>query len=119
MGRSELETVTRFRARCRIHCPEVVLVGIPNAAKRGQRAMNQARREGASWGFPDMMALWPGGVAFIEWKREHGGRLSANQVEWIARLGAMGFPAKVCNDPDEAIGWLESLGAPVLFRRAA
>lgn len=119
-GRSELQIVTRFRSRARIRCPEVSVVGIPNAAKRGQRAMNQARREGAAWGFPDVMCLWPGGgVAFIEFKREQGGRLSLNQMEWIQRLTAMGHRAIVSSDPDHALEFLRQCGAPVLFATKA
>lgn len=108
----------RFRARLHIAAPEIVVVGIPNAAKRGQRAMNQARREGAKWGFPDDLVLWPGGVAFVEWKTDKG-KLDARQVEWLARLSGMGFPAIVGRDPDQVIAWLRSLGAPFLFAEAA
>lgn len=114
----EIEIVTRFRSRARIRCPAVRIVAIPNAAKRGQKALNSLRREGAAFGFPDIMCLWPrdqhgrGGVAFIEFKRESGGRLSLNQVEWIGRLAAMGFPAIVSNDPDHALEFLREQGAP-------
>lgn len=81
--------------------------------------MNQARREGAQWGFPDCFVLWPGGgIAFIEFKREQGGKLSLNQVEWIQRLTAMGHHAIVGRDPDQVLDWLRELGAPFL-RRAA
>ena len=112
---SELAVVTRFRSRARIHCPAVRIVAIPNAAKRGQKALNSLRREGAAFGFPDVMLLWPGrGIAFIEFKNSDGGRLSDNQREWIARLKAMGFPASVQNDPDAALGWLRDMGAPFL-----
>lgn len=114
-GRSELEVVTRFRSRARMRCPAVRIVAVPNAAKRGQKALNSLRREGAAFGFPDIMCLWPSrGVAFIEFKRETGGRLSTNQGEWIERLRAMGFPATVQNDPDQALEFLRGVGAPFL-----
>ena len=113
--RSELEVVTRFRARARIHCPAVRIVAVPNAAKRGQKALNSLRREGAAFGFPDLMLLWPNrGIAFIEFKNSEGGRLSDNQREWIARLRAMGFPASVQNDADAALEFLRHCGAPFL-----
>ena len=119
-GRAEIEVVTTFRARCRIHCPAVRIVAIPNAAKRGQKALNSLRREGAAFGFPDIMCLWPGrGVAFIEFKRESGGRLSLNQVEWQSRLAAMGFPAIVSNHPDHALEFIRHCGAPFLTARRA
>lgn len=125
MSASELDVVTRFRSRARIHCPAVRIVAVPNAAKRGQKALNSLRREGAAFGFPDIMALWPrdaegrGGVAFIEFKNSDGGRLSPNQAEWQGRLRAMGFPATVSSDPDQALGWLREQGAPFLDERQA
>lgn len=104
----------RFRARCRINCPAVRIIGIPNAAKRGQWAATHAKREGLQAGFPDDLILWDGGgVAFIEWKSP-GGRLSPNQREWQGILNRMGFPCCVADDPDEAIAWLAAMGAPVL-----
>ena len=117
MADSEAALRTLFRSRLRIRAPEVCVVGIPNAAKRGQWAVNQAKREGLATGFPDDMLLWPGGVAFVEWKAEKG-RLSLNQVEWIQRLTAMGHHAIVGRDPDQVLDWLREIGAPFL-RRAA
>ncbi len=112
----ELEVVTKFRSRARMQCPAVRIVAIPNAAKRGQKALNSLRREGAAFGFPDCMMLWrPRGVAFIEFKRSDGGVISKNQGEWIERLKAMGFPAAVHTCPDAALLWLRSIGAPFLF----
>ena len=118
-GRLEIEIVTRFRSRARMQCPGVKIVAVPNAAKRGQKALNSLRREGAAFGFPDIMCLWPrvdgrGGVAFIEFKRETGGVVSANQGEWQERLHRMGFPATVSNDPDQALDFLKRAGAPFL-----
>jgi hypothetical protein len=95
------------------------VVAIPNAGKRGQKAMNQARREGAAWGFPDVACLAPGGrAAFIEFKRSDG-KLSDSQAEWIERLRGMGFPATVARDPDDALAWLRAQGFPFIERIAA
>lgn len=115
----ELAVVTLFRSRARIHCPAVKIVAVPNAAKRGQKAMNQARREGAAWGFPDMMAIAPGRIAFIEFKREKGGRVSANQSDWMALLHSYGFPCGVFNDAGAALDFLRFHGFPFLFAEAA
>lgn len=105
---------TRFRARVRIRCPQVRVVGIPNAAKRGQKAMNQARREGAAWGFPDDLILIPGGrAAFIEWKLP-GGKPSPRQNDWHRALEHMGFPMLVATDPEQALEWLKGIGVPFL-----
>ena len=114
--RSELAIQTLFRSRARMQCPAVKIVAIPNAAKRGQKAMNQARREGACWGFPDIMCLAQGRAAFIEFKRV-GGKLSANQADWLQWLSEAGFPATVARDPDDALRFLRVNGFP--FQEAA
>ena len=112
--RSEVAIQTLFRSRARIRCPEVQIIAIPNAAKRGQKAMNQARREGAAWGFPDVICLWPGpGIAAIEFKSARG-KLRANQADWLDRLTAIGVPSTVSRDPDHALEFLRSNGAPFL-----
>lgn len=111
---SELSIQTKFRSRVRILCPAVAIVAVPNAAKRGQKALNQARREGAAWGFPDVLCLWSGpGVAAIEFKSATG-KLSDNQAEWIDRLNEMGVPTTVARDADAAIEFLRGAGAPFL-----
>ena len=114
MALSEIQIQSRFRSRARILCPAVAIVAIPNAAKRGQKALNQARREGAAWGFPDVLAFWRGGgVAVIEFKTATG-KVSENQAEWIERLNDMGIPAAVMRDADEALAFLRKQGAPFL-----
>jgi hypothetical protein len=111
-GPSESDIQCLFRSRARMQCPAVRIIAIPNGSKRGQRAMNQARREGAAWGFCDVMCLAPGArAAFIEFKSATG-KLSDNQVEWIDRLRDMGFPATVARDPDDALAFLRSAGFP-------
>jgi hypothetical protein len=115
---SEIAIQTLFRSRCRIMCPGVSLVAIPNAAKRTQWAAQRAKREGLATGFPDMMALAPGKVAFIEFKSD-AGRLSDNQSEWIERLIGMGFPCGVFRDADAAVDFLRQHGFPFIGRIAA
>jgi hypothetical protein len=109
--RSELAIQCLFRSRARMQCPAVRIVAIPNAAKRGQKAMNQARREGAAWGFPDIMCLAGGRTAFIEFKATKG-EVSANQQDWLEWLSSAGFPATVARDPDEALAFLREQGFP-------
>lgn len=116
---SEIEIQTLFRSRCRILCPRVSLVAIPNGAKRSQWAAMQAKREGMQSGFPDIMALAPGGLcAFLEMKSAKG-RLSDNQAEWLDRLHGMGFPCGVFRDADKAVEWLREQGFPFVGRIAA
>lgn len=113
---SELEIQTLFRSRVRMRCPAVKVVAIPNAAARGQKGLNQARREGAAWGFPDVMCLWRrGSIAFIEFKSANG-KLAEHQSEWLDQLVADGFPATVSRDPDHALAFLREVGAPFIDR---
>lgn len=110
---SEIQLVTLFRSRCRIMCPGVSIVAIPNAAKRSQWAAMQAKREGMAPGFPDIMALAPGKVAFLEFKTAKG-RISDNQGDWLDRLHGMGFPCGVFRDADQAIEFLKVQGFPFI-----
>lgn len=116
---SEIEIVTLFRSRCRILCPGVSIVAIPNAAKRSQWAAQRAKREGMSAGFPDILCFWKGpGIAAIEFKAAKG-KLNDNQAEWLDRLNDLGIPATVSRDPDHAIDFLRSVGAPFIGRVTA
>lgn len=115
---TEIEIVTLFRSRCRIMCPGVSIVSIPNAAKRTQWAAQRAKREGLATGFPDIMALGPGKVAFLEFKTAKG-KLSDNQGEWLDRLHGMGFPCGVFRDADAAVEFLRGQGFPFVGRIAA
>lgn len=115
---SEISIVTLFRSRARIICPGVSIVAIPNAAKRTRWAANQAKREGISAGFPDVMCLWNGRVAFIEFKTAKG-QLSDNQKDWHERLNDLGLPVTVSRDPDHALEFLREQGAPFVGRVSA
>lgn len=112
---SEIQIQTVFRSRANIMCPRVLIVAVPNAAKRTQWAINQARREGISPGFPDLICIWPGKTAYIELKTRTG-QISANQKEWMERLTSYGFPAGVFRHPDTALKFLRANGAPFITR---
>lgn len=115
---SEIAIQTLFRSRCKMMCPAVSLVAIPNAGKRSQWAAQQVKREGLAKGFPDIMALAPGGlIAFLEMKAPKG-RLSEDQSEWQERLERMGFPCGVFRDADDAVRFLYENGFPFIARFA-
>jgi hypothetical protein len=117
-GPSEIEIVTLFRSRCRIMCPGVSIVAVPNAAKRSQWAAQRAKREGLQTGFPDLLAIAPGKIAFLEMKTTKG-VVSEAQKEWLDRLSGMGFPCGVFRDADTAVEWLRCQGFPFVGRVAA
>ena len=118
--RNEIAIQTLFRSRLKMRAPQVKVVAILNAAKRGQYAMNQALREGMKPGFPDVMCLAPGPygapgkIAFIEFKDPRG-PLTDKQAAWLDTLDAMGFPATVSRDPDHAMRFLQDAGFPFQF----
>lgn len=109
---SEVRRVIAFRRTVRLHAPALSVVAVPNAANRGQWAINQAKKEGAAWGFPDLMVLAPGKVAFIEFK---AGRTkpAAHQVEWLNKLHRLGFPCGVFRTSVGAMRFLREHDFPV------
>ena len=115
MASSEIAIQTLFRSRARIMCPAVRLVAVPNGGKRSQWAAGQAKREGLAKGFPDLIALAPGKVAFLEMKSAKG-VVSVEQGEWIDQLHGMGFPVGVFRDADDAIEFLRGQGFPFVDR---
>lgn len=112
--RSEIAIQTLFRSRVHMRAPLIKVVAVPNGEKRGQWALNRAMREGLAIGFPDVLCLAPGRVAFIEFKAPRG-RLSDRQAAWLEGLNAMGFPATVARCPDEAMRFLQRNGFPFQF----
>jgi hypothetical protein len=113
---SELARVTRFRAMMKRRAPQCRVVAIPNAGARGLKALNQARAEGAAWGFPDLMVLYCGRAAFIEFKNRNG-KPKAHQVEWMNWLVGGGFPCGVFRTAEAACAWLAGHGFPVEANR--
>ena len=116
---SEIAIQTLFRNRCRMLCPRVQLVAVPNGTYIASLAgRSRAQREGLSAGFPDLMAIASGKIAFLEFKAKRG-RLSESQTEWLDRLAAFGFPVGVFRHPDTAIEFLRVAGFPFSGRLAA
>lgn len=112
---SEASIQLAFRKQAKWLCPKVAIVAIPNAGKRTVWAAQQLKRDGMATGFPDLMCLFDGRTAFIEFKTPKG-RLSDNQAEWLDRLTAMGFPCTVARSPQQALDWLRCVGAPFIDR---
>lgn len=114
----EADLAQAFRKRLYYSAPAVKLVAVPNAGKRTQWAARQAKKEGMSPGFPDLVALWPNaGVAFIELKIGKA-KPSDNQADWLQRLDDMGHPVAIVRSVEEGVDFLRSCGAPVMERAA-
>lgn len=110
---SEFDIQLGFRKELRYVAPAVSVVAIPNAARRTEWEVRRAKREGLATGFPDIMALWAGGLCFIEFKTAKG-RVSDNQRDWHERLTRMGHACTVARSIDDALAFLRQCGAPFL-----
>lgn len=115
---AEIDIQQTFRKRLYYTAPRVRIVAVPNAGKRSQWAAAQANREGLAKGFPDLIALAPGGlVAFIEVKTAKG-RASGSQVEWGEWLNSAGFPYALIRDADSGVEFLRRHGFPIMEQAA-
>jgi hypothetical protein len=106
---TELQRVAKFRRDLRKALPAARIIAIPNAGKRGIKALAQAKAEGAAWGAPDMIVLWNGEEAFLEWK---GGKNkpAPHQIDWLNWLHANGYPCAVVRTSGGAFSFLRSIG---------
>lgn len=91
--------------------PELsLLVHIPNGGLRSKSEAVRFKRLGVKPGVSDLMlpvarkgyhGLW------IEMKRQHDGKLSKPQKEWIEDMRKQGYKAERANGADEAIAILQ------------
>lgn len=81
--------------------PELaMLYHIPNGGKRGKIEAARFKAMGVKAGVPDLcLPVARGGYhgLYIEMKRREGGRLSADQAEWIGSLRREGYCAYRCD----------------------
>lgn len=98
--------------------PDVYIHHSPNGSKLAgsirarQVAGGILKGDGVKAGFPDLIFLWRGGVAFIEVKRPKGSGMSPEQKAVHARLGELGWPVAVAKSADDAHAFLVECGAP-------
>ena len=110
LAMSELDRVKRFRVLFRKHFPGARIVAIPNGQVRSMAELNRARSEGASWGFPDIIAIGNGlHWAALEWKSGTG-QIKDHQVQWLNWLHDRGHLCGVFRKPETAIAWLLERG---------
>jgi hypothetical protein len=92
--------------------PDTLVAAIPNQFAHGQ--------PGLTPGLPDLMAIGPrvpGGVGFIELKREPSSPVSDPQDDFAALCAKLGVAYALCVGRDEPIRILEHWG--VVRRQAA
>lgn len=70
--------------------------------------------DGMKTGFPDLIAIWNHGVAFMEVKRPgySPSQVSPAQIELHATLAEMGFTPAIVTSQEEAFAFLKERGAP-------
>lgn len=116
---TERQTQRSILAMCGTCFPNVLIVHIPNGAHLSgdHRArcmqIGALKGDGLKVGFPDLMAIWNHGVAFIEVKRPGcAKRISPDQEAMHEKLTDLGFKPAVCTSPEEAYAFLKERGAP-------
>lgn len=104
--------------------PDVLICHVPNGAHLSgdDRArcmqMGALKGDGLKIGFPDLIAIWNHGVAFLEVKRP-GGKLSPQQLIMHVRLNELGYTPAVVTSSEQAHAFLVERGAPCRVQRWA
>lgn len=80
--------------------PTVRIFHIPNGGHRSISVARSLKREGVRPGVPDLYV--PAWRLWIEMKRKTGGRLSAEQSDWIAYLESIGDTVIVGRGAEDA-----------------
>lgn len=102
----EQEALFRWAAWASKQTPALeLLFHVPNGGRRDEKEAAHLKRQGVRAGVPDLcLPVARGGYngLFIELKTE-GGRASAEQKDWIARLRLEDYKAEIC------VGWMEAV----------
>jgi hypothetical protein len=73
--------------------PGVRIFAIPNGGARSKREGGRLKLEGVSPGVPDLFV--PEWLLWIEFKKQKGGSVSAEQKDWMAYLEKLGHTTLV------------------------
>lgn len=100
------EVMSWWSVRCQdLGIPEFLLYAVPLQAARSAQNGARMKREGARKGTPDMFLLVPSGMysgMAIEMKKP-GGKLSPEQVKFLAALDDRGYKTCVCFSGSDAV----------------
>jgi hypothetical protein len=80
--------------------PGVRIFAVPNGGARSKATAGRLKAEGVASGVPDLFV--PAWRLWIEMKRVKGGRLSAEQKDWIDYLQNVGYCVIVGKGADDA-----------------
>jgi hypothetical protein len=97
--------------------PDVFIHHSPNGAFLGSprdRAIRGGvmKGDGCKAGFPDLIFVWDGGLAFVEVKRPKQSTLSDEQKRVHETLRGMGWPVAIAKSADDVHAFLKTCGAP-------
>ena len=108
---AEQQNLLRWSLWAEAKYPELCLLyHVPNEGKRSRAAGGRMKAEGLKPGVPDLcLPVARGGFhgLYIELKAQ-GGKPTANQKQWIEKLTAQGYLAKVCVGFESAQRLIES-----------
>jgi hypothetical protein len=76
------------------------------------KQMGALKGDGLRPGFPDLICLWKGGIAFMEVKRPKLSKVSPEQDQMLSLIGAMDHPIAIVRSVDDAHLFLKAAGAP-------
>lgn len=102
--RNLFEWWREYSKACKID--ERLLFAIPVGGNRTIQTRIYLRSEGVRKGTPDLFFAYPSNGLhglFIEMKRAKGGKLEAEQADFLNELRAAGFGAVVCRGCAEAV----------------
>lgn len=109
--RSEEQRQLAFLRDARMLCPGVILFAVPNAGRRTSWEIGKAKREGLRKGCCDIVAVWPGGVAFMEFKAADTMPTPAQRA-FLNSIHAAGHHCGVFRSAETALRALKAWGAP-------
>jgi hypothetical protein len=96
----------------RLRFAGVLCVAVPNEGRRSAREGARLKGNGLRPGFPDLICMQRGLVAFLEVKAEKG-RVSDAQAEFHRELERQGMSVAVVRSQDEACEFLRGEGFDV------
>jgi hypothetical protein len=86
------------------------IFAIPNGEARGIAAARRLKAEGVTKGVPDLFA--PTLCLWIEFKRQSGGRLSAEQADWRDHLIGCGYRWILAKGAADAVNQVSRIVKP-------
>lgn len=108
---------TAFVTWMRKKAPGIVIASIANERRVGTNEGKRLKRQGLTPGMPDIIILFDGGLAFIEFKGFNAagqpGKLSQAQIDTCNRIHANGHPVACFYSAESAWLWLQSVGCPL------